>query len=91
MTPEATQVLSRFNAAFCIYELAGHRSPLSVTSDFAYVRLHGPEAGKYQEDMVMIALTSGLVGSKSGPIGCERFSCTSTTIRRAMLFRMPSP
>jgi uncharacterized protein YecE (DUF72 family) len=35
--------------AFCIYELAGYHFPLSVTSDFAYVRLHGPGLGKYQE------------------------------------------
>jgi uncharacterized protein YecE (DUF72 family) len=48
MTPEVNRVLSRFNAAFCIYELAGYHSPVNVTSDFAYVRLHGPAAGKYQ-------------------------------------------
>lgn len=40
-------LLSRFNAAFCIYELAGFRSPLEVTADFVYVRLHGPQ-GAYQ-------------------------------------------
>jgi uncharacterized protein YecE (DUF72 family) len=28
-------------------ELEGHKSPLHLTSDFAYLRLHGP-AGKYQ-------------------------------------------
>ena len=48
MTPEVNQILTRFNAAFCIYELAGYHSPLSATSDFAYVRLHGPAASKYQ-------------------------------------------
>lgn len=48
MTNEVTGILSEFNAAFCIYELAGYRSPLSVTADFTYVRLHGPESGKYQ-------------------------------------------
>src|SRR5262249_29890250 len=48
ITPEVNRVLRRFNAAFCIYELAGYRSPLSITADFAYVRLHGPGAGKYQ-------------------------------------------
>jgi uncharacterized protein YecE (DUF72 family) len=48
MTREVNRLLERYNAAFCIYELAGYHSPFDVTADFAYVRLHGPEAGKYQ-------------------------------------------
>jgi uncharacterized protein YecE (DUF72 family) len=48
ITPEVNAVLKRFNAAFCIYELAGYHSPMSLTADFTYVRLHGPAAGKYQ-------------------------------------------
>jgi uncharacterized protein YecE (DUF72 family) len=48
MTPEVNRLLERYNAAFCIYELAGYHSPFTLTADFAYVRLHGPEAGKYQ-------------------------------------------
>lgn len=40
-------ILERHRAAFCIYELAGYRSPLQVTADFVYLRLHGPE-GAYQ-------------------------------------------
>jgi len=40
------ELLARHNAAYCIYELAGFRSPVQVTAGFAYVRLHGPE-GKY--------------------------------------------
>lgn len=48
MAPEINRILRRFNAAFCIYELAGYHSPFEVTADFAYVRLHGPAAGKYQ-------------------------------------------
>lgn len=47
--PEISKLLARFGAAFCIYELAGYHSPLTVTSEFAYVRLHGPGLGKYQE------------------------------------------
>jgi uncharacterized protein YecE (DUF72 family) len=46
--PEINRILERYNAAFCIYELAGYHSPFDVTADFTYVRLHGPEAGKYQ-------------------------------------------
>ena len=41
--------LRRHHAAFCIYELGEFESPCEITSDFAYVRLHGPE-GKYQGD-----------------------------------------
>jgi uncharacterized protein YecE (DUF72 family) len=48
MKPEVNRILKRFNAAFCIYELAGYHSPFEVTSDFTYVRLHGPASGKYQ-------------------------------------------
>jgi uncharacterized protein YecE (DUF72 family) len=48
MKPDVIEVLKRFNAAFCIYELAGYHSPLNLTADFAYVRLHGPETNKYQ-------------------------------------------
>jgi uncharacterized protein YecE (DUF72 family) len=48
ITPEVDSILEKFNAAFCIYELAGYHSPIRVTADFTYVRLHGPAAGKYQ-------------------------------------------
>ena len=48
MTPEVNRLLERYNAAFCIYELAGYHTPFDITADFAYVRLHGPGAGKYQ-------------------------------------------
>ncbi|MFO8058387.1 MAG: DUF72 domain-containing protein [bacterium] len=41
------KLLRDHNAAFCIYELDGHVSPLQVTSDFVYIRLHGPE-GPYE-------------------------------------------
>jgi uncharacterized protein YecE (DUF72 family) len=43
----ALALLERHNAAFCIYELDGTRTPLAVTADFVYLRLHGP-AGAYQ-------------------------------------------
>jgi len=41
------ELLRKYRTAFCIYEIAGYRSPLHVTTDFAYVRLHGPTANKY--------------------------------------------
>lgn len=41
------QLLEKFNCAFCIYELDGHQSPIISTTDFIYLRLHGP-GNKYQ-------------------------------------------
>jgi len=45
--PEIYDLLRQRNAANCIFHLAGTHSPIEVTADFAYVRLHGP-GGKYQ-------------------------------------------
>ncbi len=45
--PEVYDLLTRHNAAYCIFDLAGTQSPVQVTADFAYVRLHGP-GGRYQ-------------------------------------------
>ncbi len=47
---EVYAALRRHRAAFCIYELAGVRTPYIVTTDFVYVRLHGPGKKKYQGD-----------------------------------------
>lgn len=46
-TPEVYRLLEQYNAAHCIFHLAGEQSPILNTADFAYVRLHGP-GGKYQ-------------------------------------------
>jgi uncharacterized protein YecE (DUF72 family) len=43
-TPQTCQLLQQYNAAFCIYELDSKLSPLEVTADFVYLRLHGPAA-----------------------------------------------
>src|ERR1051326_5254142 len=40
-------LLRRYNAAYCMFHLAGFQSPIEITADFTYVRLHGP-GGKYQ-------------------------------------------
>lgn len=47
--------LRRHNVAYCIYELAGFQSPIEITADFTYVRLHGP-GNKYQGDYSQTAL-----------------------------------
>lgn len=41
-------VLRKHRAAYCIYELAGFRTGMTITADFTYVRLHGPGRGKYE-------------------------------------------
>lgn len=53
--PAVYRLLTRYNAAFCIYELGGFASPLAVTADFAYIRLHGP-GNKYEGDYSAEAL-----------------------------------
>lgn len=46
-TPAVYRLLAIHNVACCVYDLAGVQSPIELTTDFAYVRLHGP-AGPYQ-------------------------------------------
>ena len=48
MTDPVLEVLKKYNAAFCIYELGGYHSPIELTADWTYVRLHGPTSFKYQ-------------------------------------------
>ncbi len=42
------ELLSRYNSAFCIYDLEGSQSPEVITSDFVYIRLHGPSRNAYE-------------------------------------------
>ena len=46
-TRAAFELLEQHKAAYCIFHLAGFQSPELITTDFTYVRLHGP-GGKYQ-------------------------------------------
>ena len=46
-TPEVLRILKRHHAAFCIFEIAGFHSSCEITTNFTYVRLHGP-GGAYQ-------------------------------------------
>jgi uncharacterized protein YecE (DUF72 family) len=52
---QAYELLTRYNAAYCIFDLAGYQSPLTVTADMTYIRLHGP-GGKYQGSYSDLAL-----------------------------------
>ena len=44
---EIYAMLKKYKCSFCIYELEHHLSPIVVTSDIVYIRLHGP-GNKYQ-------------------------------------------
>lgn len=48
MTDAVFELLHRYNAAFCIYELAGYHTPFELTANWTYIRLHGPTSSKYQ-------------------------------------------
>jgi len=36
------KLMGRHNVAYCMFELAGVQSPMEITADFTYIRLHGP-------------------------------------------------
>jgi uncharacterized protein YecE (DUF72 family) len=46
-TQRIYEILRRYNTAFCIFHLGGRHSPLEITADWTYIRLHGP-SGAYQ-------------------------------------------
>jgi len=51
--PEVYKLLRGRRAAYCPFDLAGYESPLELTADFTYVRLHGPGnryQGRYHDD-----------------------------------------
>ena len=62
--PSVYELLRAHNVAFCIYELDKHQSPMEITADFVYVRLHGP-GGKYQGRYSLDALRDWVSQCKS--------------------------
>jgi uncharacterized protein YecE (DUF72 family) len=56
-TDRTYRLLEKHNCAFCIYHLASHQSPVEVTADFVYIRLHGP-GNKYQGSYTSAELKS---------------------------------
>jgi len=47
---ETYRILRKYEAGWCIYDLAGFQSSMEITADLTYVRLHGPGnayQGKY--------------------------------------------
>jgi len=55
--PQVYDLLTQHNIAYCIFDLAGIQSPVQVTADIAYVRLHGP-GDKYQGSYSLEVLTN---------------------------------
>ncbi|HSE57247.1 MAG TPA: DUF72 domain-containing protein [Nitrospiraceae bacterium] len=55
--PAVYRLLEKHLAALCLYELDGFLSPIEVTADYVYVRLHGP-GRKYQGDYSTAILQS---------------------------------
>ena len=45
---EIYALLRKHRAAVCLYDIRGFESPAVLTSDFVYVRLHGPSVHAYQ-------------------------------------------
>ena len=49
---QTEEALAEKGAAFCIYDFEQRQSPRSVTADFIYIRLHGPDGaykGRYED------------------------------------------
>lgn len=49
---EILAILRKHNAALCLFDIDGKQSPIEVTADFVYIRLHGPGArykGSYDD------------------------------------------
>ncbi len=64
------ELLHRYNAGFCIYDMPGFRTPVVATSNFAYMRFHGSQrlySGCYSDEELedwaqkIIGLRAGLV------------------------------
>ena len=52
---ETYDLLRHYHAGLCLYQLAGKVTPIEVTTDFVYIRLHGPGdayQGSYQSSVL---------------------------------------
>ena len=55
-TPQVYALLRNHNAALCFYDRGGVESPLEITADFIYVRMHAPAAewnGRYERPLLL--------------------------------------
>jgi uncharacterized protein YecE (DUF72 family) len=44
---EIYDLLEKYRASLCIYDLGGFQSPIETTTNYTYIRLHGPSRQKY--------------------------------------------
>jgi uncharacterized protein YecE (DUF72 family) len=52
---DTMKLLKKYNCSFCIFELDHYQSPINITADFVYIRLHGPGKkyrGNYPVDVL---------------------------------------
>jgi uncharacterized protein YecE (DUF72 family) len=63
LEPQTYDALRQYGAAFCVYDLAGQLTPKEITTDWIYVRLHGPD-GAYQ-GLYDVQALSGWAGAFS--------------------------
>lgn len=63
-TKHAYELLADHGAALCFFEFAGDQSPRQITTDYVYIRLHGPENTPYEGEYGKQAL-SGWAGAIS--------------------------
>ena len=47
LVPEVCKLLRKHKAAFCIHDFADMKVPNEITTDFSYIRFHGPTSVKY--------------------------------------------
>lgn len=45
--PEVYDLLSKYKVAFCIHDFADMKVPDEITTNFTYLRFHGPTSAKY--------------------------------------------
>jgi uncharacterized protein YecE (DUF72 family) len=55
-TQPVYDLLRKHNSAFCLYDRGGVESPLEITADFTYIRMHGAAAqwnGSYERSLLL--------------------------------------
>ena len=68
-TDETYAALAKWNASLCLYDFDGWQSPVEVTADWVYIRLHGPEGrygGSYNDDTLALWADRIVGWSRSG-------------------------
>ena len=45
--PEVYELLRRYKAACCIHDFGDMKVPIEITTNFTYIRFHGPTSAKY--------------------------------------------